>query len=484
MNSKQITSKTLKKTFEKINSFSKNDKFIINHSTEFLIDKCKIDLKWIDESSSFDFKLELNKPIRSNRINFEILGLNKEFQISSSTQNLIVPKFGINNFNTKWFSDTKKIKGKISELYTESINFTEPNYFRFVINVTKDSATLIFTGESYNCDQSNYSHGLINLKISNSTFDLFRHTYNGKSVLIIESKNKILFEKFQKISKSIIKGIALLTGNWYREKYYIVESDNKLFTEINSIYFESKEKTIITNQSVIEPFNFRIYQNEVNNKDVLLTDNLFPSSGFSNIIEEIISNERINRSIKTLIEVSNNESVIIKSSMYYVVIETLVGLIYNKNRKDLEPVKNIVELDKFKDELYSLLEKYNDKFDVTELSVLNKKIKYLNTPFNADKPIKIFKFYKIKLPKRYLKLIKNRNLFLHGTTPYSKDEIKTKQFEINLDSLRVRLLAIILILKYCEYKGHIKNIAGQIRYDTSLYNKGNKILAESLFFEI
>ena len=275
-----------------------------------------------------------------------------------------------------------------------------------------------------------------------------------------------------------------MTGNWYRDKYFIVSSESNSFSKINSVFYESSQKSIITDLSIIEPSEFRSYQEQINNKKVLFSSTLFPNNVFSKIIEKILSNEVINRAIETIIEVSNNESDVIKSSMYYVSIETMIGLIYKENKEKLNPLRDTKDLGELLEEFSSTIEKYKEKFTKNELEVINKKIQYLNTPFNADKPLKIFEFYKIKLSEKYLLLIKNRNLFLHGSTPYKEDELKNNRFNIHLDSLRIRLLSIILILKYFNYNGHIKNLAGQLLFDTNLYNKGIRELKESIYYEI
>nr|WP_321357016.1 hypothetical protein [uncultured Draconibacterium sp.] len=296
--------------------------------------------------------------------------------------------------------------------------------------------------------------------------------------------DKIDFKLFQKTSKAIIKGLALLSGNWYRDRYFIFASDSPSFNIIDSIHYEFLHKSIVTDLGIIKPFEFKLYQEKVNNKKSLLTDNLFPAHIFSKIIEKLLSNETYNRTIEMIIECSNNESVIIRSSMYYVSLEAIVGLIYHENKSKLKPIKDTKDLNELLEKIAKEVSEYEKKFTPKELEVINKKIKHLNTPFNVDKPLKIFEFYKINLPDKYITLLKDRNTFLHGSVPYLEDDFKNNLLEINLDSFRVRLLATILILKYVNYSGHIRNLAGQFLFDTNRLNDGTYDLQESIYYEI
>lgn len=484
MQLRNIIDKKIKKTFKEIEIFSKSDSFIIDQSFNNYLNNCKLHLKWDTNSNELNFELELINELSPHNINFKKIGLNDDITISSNNQKLVIPALGINKIIANQFVFTKKIKGVISCLFSKNLVLSDLKNFRLLVNINDENITTIFTGSQYKCNEVEYGHGLTSLEINNKNFDVFRCQNNGQKILVLESKDKIDFKTFKNTCKHIVKGIALLTGNWYRDKYYIVSSNDSSFNEIDSIHYESLNKSIITDLGIIKPFEFKIYNEEVNNIKGLLTDNLFPANIFSKIIEKSLSNETFNRTIEMIIESSSNDSFVIRSSMYYISLEAIVGLIYHENKAKLKPIKDTKDLNDLLDKIALVVSKYEDKFTSKEFEVINKKIEHLNTPFNVDKPLKIFEFYKIKLSDRFITLLKNRNKFLHGSIPYRKDELKNNQLNINLDSLRIQLLSTILVLKYVNYSGHIKNLAGQFLFDTNRFSDGNNELTESIYYEI
>lgn len=484
MNSKNIITKEIKTTLKEIELFSSSECFTIRESSNDYLSDSKLKTNWDTQTGSLDFELELANEIRPDQVNFKKIGLNDDIVISSKENDFVIPSFSINNITTKRFVASKKVEGLITCLFHKSLKYSDLKYFRLLVNISDENVTTIFSGRGYDCEDIQYGHGLTSLKINNHNFDIFRCKINTEKKLVIESLDKIDFKSFQKTSKAIIKGLALLSGNWYRDKYFIVASDSPSFNTIDSIHYESLQKSIITDLGIIKPFEFKLYREELNNTKSLLTDNLFPASIFSKIIEKSLSNPTYNRTIEMIIECSNNESVIIRSSMYYVSLEAIVGLIYNQNKSKLKPIKDTKDLDDLLEKIAKEISNYENKFTVKELEVINKKIEHLNTPFNTDKPLKIFEFYKIKLSDKYITLLKNRNKFLHGSVPNAEDEFKNNLLEINLDSFRVRLLATILILKYANYSGHIRNLAGQFLFDTNRLKDGTIDLRESIYYEI
>jgi len=155
-----------------------------------------------------------------------------------------------------------------------------------------------------------------------------------------------------------------------------------------------------------------------------------------------------------------------------------------ENKRYFTPLKITKNINSITEDLYSVIEKYKRELSLKEYEIINKKIKYLNTPFNANKPIKAFEFYNIKLSESYIKLIKNRNLFLHGSTPYKENLYVDNLSELHLDSIRLHVLASILVLKYCDYSGHLINLTKSHIVGVNLDETGNSKLNEPLFFEI
>jgi hypothetical protein len=92
--------------------------------------------------------------------------------------------------------------------------------------------------------------------------------------------------------------------------------------------------------------------------------------------------------------------------------------------------------------------------------VLKSKIENLNTPTNAKKLSKPFELYGLKLSPSELKILNHRNKFLHGTSPFEETELKDKENEIAYITKKLLTLNNSLILKYCNYSGHMVDYGG------------------------
>jgi hypothetical protein len=99
------------------------------------------------------------------------------------------------------------------------------------------------------------------------------------------------------------------------------------------------------------------------------------------------------------------------------------------------------------------------------MQILESKISDINKPTNSKKLSVPFEIYKLKLNKDDLNILNHRNKFLHGTSPFSEDELINKQDELNFIIARLNFMLNSLMLKYVGYKGHIINYSAWIQFN-------------------
>ncbi|MDE0537027.1 hypothetical protein, partial [Tenacibaculum sp. L6] len=149
-----------------------------------------------------------------------------------------------------------------------------------------------------------------------------------------------------------------------------------------------------------------------------------------------------------------------------------------------EPIKSTENLKLLQEELQTIISSKKENFNKLEFESLVKKITYINTPFNKDRFLLAYDFYKIELPNNLKKLLNNRNKFLHGKTPYKEGTLKNKIKELNLEADRIHMLVSILLLKYSDYRGHIKNQAAYKLETKRYYKELDLEINESSFYKI
>jgi len=481
--------KTLNESYqeiEKINSLEG----IINCSKKYPINGASAKIE--KSKNYYNFNISLNEAIfRSNEISYNSLGFNNDFEIKTPfNEEYIIPynedsyeNGGITNMTTKRFASTENVKGKLISFHSKNFALEKPTYLRFFIPIGEDSFITKIEGQAYKCDDTSYSYGLVKVAIFKHLIEIYRHENNGIKYLIIESFDKVSFKDFKKTCYSVMKILGILSGNWYRSECYFLSYKNANMINFSGLFFQSLKETIESGLKLIDPFHYRIYKREVDNKEIDYLKSIFPIQVFQTLIEKTCSNEAFSRATESLLEGLKNNSVFIRYNVYYVVIETLSNIFYKGVSK--KPIKNTMALDNFSDNVKNLLNDYNEDFDEKEKEFILKKIQHINNPFNADKVINLFSGFQIKMSPRYHKLIKNRNLFLHGKTSIKKEEeIKSNIANLNEDASRVYLLCCILILKGTGYVGHIKNITGEMNYQYNMNVRGENRIEEPLYFNI
>jgi hypothetical protein len=142
-----------------------------------------------------------------------------------------------------------------------------------------------------------------------------------------------------------------------------------------------------------------------------------------------------------------------QGALYSVALETLTDALGEANSKDLKPVEKQV-FKRLKADIEAVLPKYQEEVSAVGIEILQKKIETLNSPTNQDKLVKTFALFGIELSDSDIKAIKERNAYLHGRSPLSRE----LDFELTQISLRLHTLIVALLLKSVGYSGPIVNL--------------------------
>lgn len=412
------------------------------------------------------------------------MGFNTDFKLISDKNIFQIPARSANRLVGKSFVPTNNLKGEFGTIYSEKFPINSNSIFRLILNIGKESLTTIFLGQEYSCGKTHYALGLIVLEIDNLVFHVYRHSQKDYNLLVIECLNKTDLETFKNICELTLKSIGLLTGNWHQNEHFIFSYDSSNFENTETIYYESLGDSIISNQEIINPSEFRTFMGTDLEKRPLLTPLLFPEKTLSKLVSDLKEKPELERTVELLIEGNGISSPLIRCSNFHVALETIVGLINSENKKFFEPIKSTENLELLKGELQTIISSKKENFSELEFDSLVKKINYINTPFNKDKFLLAYDFYNIELPENLKKLLNNRNKFLHGKTPYKEGTLKAKLKELNLEADRIHMLVSILLLKHSNYKGHIKNQAAYRLETKRYYEEPDLEINESVFYRI
>jgi hypothetical protein len=328
--------KNIEKEIAEVENLLADKEFLISNEG-FPIDNCQIELSKDNNKNHFDFNLKLQTTLNPNHITFKKLGFNENFRIISNEKTYIIPAKGATKISAKRFIPSDNIKGELSTLYSELFPLEVDSFFRLLIKTEEEHLTTIFLGAEYSCDKTHYGLGLINIEIENVSYHVYRHKKNEINYLIIECLNKVNFQAFRDVCEATLKSIGFLTGNWYQKEHYFFAYKSLDFEEISTLYYCFFGNSIISNQEIINPQQYRSFINTDPENYPKLTSLLFPEQTLSNLITQLKSKPELERTIELIIEGNEIESPLIKCSIFSVALETITALIHSENKPFLNP---------------------------------------------------------------------------------------------------------------------------------------------------
>lgn len=339
---------------------------------------------------------------------------------------------------------------------------------RLVIPVDIDPTFDLIEFKSVKINSSITFCGLLQISINNFTYHLFKYKNDDtkRNYLIIDSNELNTFLEFKTNTKAIITAYGYLSGNLFLDEYYYQTFKDEELDMVENILYEKNEKSALTDMSLLNPFRFKEYIKAIGKNNELKNTQLWmPASIFSRMCRTIISNETYSRCCILIIEGNQSNQLLLRASIYSIALETLTNIIYEENTLRINPIpdKKLAKL--LRDKIFNILDEYKEFLTDYGMKVLSSKINDINNPTNAKKLSVPFEIYRIKLSKDDLEILDHRNKFLHGTSPFSEEELKHKEKEIRFITSRLQFMLNSLMLKYIGYTGHIINYPAWIQYN-------------------
>jgi hypothetical protein len=359
------------------------------------------------------------------------------------------------------------LSGKISNI--ESTDFDiKKYYFRaiFPLNLFAKAPLQYFLGRGILNGESVKSAGYIDLEISKNKIGFYDYKINDKEYLLIDCKTKTDIESFNNFFEIIIYNFALISGFLLRDSVTFLKFENPDFSNIQGFSFKNSQGSVISSYELFNPYDYKIYYNSENRI-------FFPIEIFSNLCELTFNSNPLLRAIRNLTQ-SRNLPTEIQTAVFYITLETTKTIILKNNAEVNKPNSPFKESKKFRSTLRQLKKHINEIEDNDfngqneGKQIIINKLNNLNSIPNANGFLEVFKIMEIPLSDYDKYCLDQRNFFLHGNKPITKEN---EDFELFKISLNTHFITCALILKYAGYQGKLKNY---LKYQ-DLVNQTNSI---------
>ena len=364
---------------------------------------------------------------------------------------------------TVTLSSPKVITIKVKNFQDQENHFFDDKLLRLIIPTSIEPDFGDFECKSLHISGTTTFCGLIEVKLNKKSYHIFKNKNDDtkESFLIIDSLEKNDFEEFKKNTSAILLAFGFISGNLFQDEYYyqVVKEDYSTIAEATA-YFK-KEDSIISNASLLSPLEFQQYLEYYKKEELLKHISLrLKSHHLSKISELISTNSTLARSIKLILEGNQTRLLLLRAGIYSIALETITSFIYEENKSKLKPIPDKKLSQKIIGKFKETLNEYECFLSDYGNEILKSKIDNINSPTNSKKLSKPFEIYNLRLSKSELLILNHRNKFLHGTSPFSEEELKDKDNEIGYISKKLLTLCNSLILKYCGYNGYMVDYGG------------------------
>lgn len=457
--------KTVHHIIEACNNLKEEAAYYVLNDEEFLKDSTAIVCY-----NNNDFKIQILSTPNSTNDEFDnLIGLlNGQLKLRKDDQNFVIKTENITSvtqtlsdpFIITYFANSlvvseNELQHKLNHVALMELN-NMPNFSAFPIKAVKINSVMHYK--------------FFETQINGVTYDCYCHENKDlkKVYLFIESMDEIYFEEFEECADVILHCIAIFNGDWYKDDIFIYsyKTDDKLNIGYKSLQYRFVGKSLLGNYKICDSHKCSEFL-----KQLLHIENVsklcsgMESDVISLISSRIYKNSKIKRIIELIIEGTCATNLVLKASIYSIAIETLANIIILENEDATKTIKNKKLAEEILHKLLKVIHEYETFLNSKSIQILTKKINDINKPTNIDKLAMSFSILGVKLNKHDNETLKSRNIFLHGSTPFRNFEIdKNKKNEFVLMITKLRLLIIILLLKYLGYKGHVFNNYGYFKF--------------------
>lgn len=435
----------LEATFAYIAQFSNNLKGVIGSEIP-TIDGLEIEFKKIDRA--FEFSTgpinSVGPPVIYQNCYY---GLTKPFDIQWNGNVLkVLNGAGEGHVQMgKGFSTS----GQLYDLRTPTSD--EKCYFRALLPLNKSMHTPLryMRGSDFTVGGSYRACGMINLNLNGLSFRFFDYDWENISYIFFESADEIKIEEFNNYLDVVLAVFALISGSYIRDERWILASETASFETIQGFIFDRQVDSIDAQEEIVSPFIHKEYaklQERIWLKELI----------FNKLVQFSLEDKRLLRAVKLIAE-ARGIPVELAVASYCVALETVKGIVVERNESKLKPIKNKEQEENIIRELKMVLNSFPESDFSDKMRVL-RKIDDINKVGNNEGFLLAFEILEINLSSDEKNFIRNRNKFLHGEIPFSgEDPSDPHHFKLKKVSLHIHMLTCALILKMAGYSGPILN---------------------------
>lgn len=466
----ESSKKHIKISLDNIDCF--NSKLVFDTELKgFLLDGA-IAVSKKEENGGFSLKFYLKNLKRGIFFNdykklgiYENIYLTKRNSFYLVNKGAIFPKAFISGDNPSEITViTRKLQNAENKKFDDQI-------LRLIIVSNVAPKFNVFLGSEVTVDRT-WSDNLSEVKIKDKSYHIYQYSNSKekKSYLIIDSLEKNLFQEFKSNCDDIILGFGFVTGSLYGEDYYYQVMKNQF--QVDSTSYERKEKSVFAGASPFDPSVLKQYLSQNKHLKVSRNEMFLNDKAFSKICGKINQNKIFKRCIRLIIEGNQTKRSLLSAGIYSIALETITNIICEENEDRISPIPNKNIAKQIRSELKEVIIDNKEQLSEYGLNILEARVNNINTPTNSKKLSKPFELYGLELSNEEKQILGHRNKFLHGTSPF---EDENNEDEIVFISNKMLFLLHCLILKYCDYKGHV------IDYSSFYQLRRNKNLTSELF---
>lgn len=367
---------------------------------------------------------------------------------------------------TSLIDSTFQVKINLNSIYSSKLDLDKKYFFRYIVPLDKKENFEDF--ENYYIKFNGIQNGnLIKIDSENNKLHFYQFQHNNRYYLVTETLYKCSFNEIENLAHSTLLTFGFFSGKFHLNESYIVASNRDNFNSPVGLYYKSLRESIsgqynifTTNAySVLVPISKRMKAKNAENRMMNMIEEkwkfriqIIKEDIFRNMVNLFCQNESFARA--ALLLLSNSKlGLELQSGAFCIAFETICNSINKKYNLVAPKTIETLQWDTIKKDLLAIFN--NSKLTKEAKQFGINKINNLNQPTNKDKLTLPFKEIGYELNLNEIKVINDRNLFLHGNL-----NVKDGENEIDklfYTSIMLHRLCCTLILKMCSFEGHIIN---------------------------
>lgn len=393
----------------------------------------------------------------------------KTYSLSHRKRSYIIPSemSRITSYKESFLTNSNfQVEINLNSIYSSKLDLDKKYFFRYIVPLDKREN---FEDFDHYCIKINgiQNGNLIKIDTGNNKVHFYQFQHNKRYYLVTEPLYKCNFNEIENLAHSALLTLGFFSGKFHLNETYIIASNRGNFNSPVGLYYKSLRESIsgqynifTTNAySVLVPISKKMKAKNAENRMMNIIEQKWKfriqrikEEVFSNMVNLFNQNESFARAVLLLL--SNSKlGLELQSGAFCISFETICNSINKKYNLVAPKTIETLQWDTIKKDLLAIFN--NSKLTKEAKQFGTNKINNLNQPTNKDKLTLPFKEVDYELNSNEIKVINDRNLFLHGNL-----NVKDGENEIDklfYTSIMLHRLCCTLILKMCSFEGHIIN---------------------------